>query len=243
MNKLRILVVDDNADFAESLGEALQLHGHEVALAFDGQEGVRRYREEDFDIAFVDVRMPGQNGVESFMQIRQLKPDARVVMMTGFSVEQLLEEAVQNGAWGVLHKPLDMDRVLGMLRQVSPAGILIADDDQDFVSGLREVLEDHGYQVLLAYNGQEAIERVLAGRVDVLVLDLRMPILDGLGVYLELRRRGRVVPTIIVTAFAPEETDALDRLSSYEVSGVLTKPFKTEALLRAISAVTRTAPE
>jgi len=243
MSKLRILIVDDNADFAESLGEALQLHGHEVALAFDGQEGVRRYREEDFDIAFMDVRMPGQNGVESFMQIRQLKPDARVVMMTGFSVEQLLEQAVQSGAWGVLHKPLDMDRVLDMLKQVSPAGILIADDDRDFVNGLREVLEEHGYRVLVAYNGREAVERVSAGGVDVLVLDLRMPILDGLGVYLELRRRGRVVPTIIATAFAAEEADALDRLAAYEVSGVLTKPFKTEALLRAISAVTRTPPE
>ena len=68
------------------------------------------------DIAFFDVRMPGMNGVESLLEILRFKPDARVVMMTAYSVQELLDEAVENGAIGVLHKPVEAQEVLTLVR-------------------------------------------------------------------------------------------------------------------------------
>ena len=111
MTGLRIFVVDDDRDFAESLADVLEPQGHTVALAFSGEEAVQRFATEDFDITFMDVRLPGMNGVESFFALRKMKPDAKVMMMTGFSVEELLRQAVENGAVGVLRKPFDMDDV------------------------------------------------------------------------------------------------------------------------------------
>ena len=67
----RILVVDDDRDFAESLGDLLEAEGHEVSLAFNGPDAVSRFETEDFDIAFMDVRMPGMSGVEAFLEIRR----------------------------------------------------------------------------------------------------------------------------------------------------------------------------
>ena len=82
----------------------------------------------------VDVKLPGKNGVESFLEIRKFKPESKVVMMTGYSVNQLLDEAVDNGAWGVLHKPFNMELMFEMLGKIKPRGILIADDDPAFVN-------------------------------------------------------------------------------------------------------------
>ena len=90
--------------------------------------------------------------------------------------------------------------------------ILIADDDPDFVNTIIDMLETKDYTVYFARNGKEAVEKVKSNDVDVLLLDLRMPLLSGLEVYVELKKSGRTVPTIIVTAYAKEEAEALDKL-------------------------------
>lgn len=117
---LRIFVVDDDRDFAESLADIFELHGHTCELAFNGEEAVEKCKEKDFDIAFMDVKLPGKNGVESFLEIRKTRPHAKIVMMTGYSMEKLLDQALDNGAWGILHKPLDVEKALHMIAQIRP---------------------------------------------------------------------------------------------------------------------------
>ena len=237
MTKLRVFIVDDDIDFAESLAEIITKRGHHVELAHSGEDAVERFRDADFDIAFMDVKLPGKNGVESFFEIRKIKPDAKVMMMTGYSVEHLLRQAVDNGALGVLHKPLDFDDVLEALDKVKPAGlVLIADDDLDFVDSLEVVLTDAGYSILVAHSGDEALKKGMENDLDVLVLDLRMPVINGLDVFLELKKQGRNVPTIIVTGYADEEEAAIETLRQESASGCLVKPFDPLKLLEAIEA-------
>lgn len=232
VSQFRVFIVEDDQDFAESLAEVLEVHGYDVTIASSGEEAIERFRVEDFDITFMDVRLPGKNGVESFLEVRHFKPDAKVVMMTGYSVPQLLDEAVRKGAWAVLHKPFDMDQVLRLVEKIQPCGVvLLADDDPDFVDGIREIIEESGYQILVAHDGKKACEKVREGNVDVLVLDLCLPILSGLDVFLELQRSGDAVPTIIVTGYPREESAGLDTLRSLEVMGILSKPFDPRDLL------------
>jgi two-component system response regulator (stage 0 sporulation protein F) len=112
----RVLIVDDDADLAESLAEILLDHGCVVSLAEHGQEAVERARAQQFDIIFMDVRMPVMNGVDAFFAIRALRPRARVVMMTGFK-ETFVERAIQAGAEGPLHKPFAVDEMLALIEQ------------------------------------------------------------------------------------------------------------------------------
>ena len=234
---LRILVVDDDADFANALAEYLRLEGHELELAFDGESALAKITERDFDITFMDVRLPGKNGGESFFEIRRLKPRAKVLLMTAYRVEELLKQAIDNGALGVLNKPFDIDEALRALETIKPAGIvLLADDDPDFLDGLSRALTADGYGTLLAHDGQEAVEMASAGGIDCLLLDLRLPILSGLEVYLELERQGHAVPTIIVTGHAVEEAEAIDQMRAMSVAGCLVKPIEPSELLRAIEA-------
>ncbi len=239
MTALRIFIVDDDVDFAESLAEVFQSRGHHVELAHSGEAAVEQFRNFDFDIAFMDVMLPGKNGVESFFEIRKLKPEAKVMMMTGYSVEQLLQQAVDNGALGVLNKPLDFDRVLRTLDDIKPEGlVLIADDDPDFAASLEEVLVRAGYSVAVAKSGDEALRYGLENNIGVMILDLRMPVINGLDVFLELKKNGRKVPIIIVTGYADEEAAAIRTLCQESASGCLVKPFNPLKMLEAIEQAT-----
>ncbi len=237
MKPLRALIVDDDQDHAESVADVLDIRGYAVELAFSGEEGAERFREADYDIVLMDVKLPGMNGVETFFEFRKIRPDARVLMMTGYSVEELVAQAVDNGALGVLYKPFAMDRLLALLDRVKPRGmVLVADDDPDFSGSVVPLLQQQGYRVEVARNGQDALSRAKAGMIDCLILDMRLPLLSGLEVYMSLKEAARLAPTIFVTGFAEEESGALDAVRSF-TEGLLIKPFDPTELLRMIETV------
>jgi len=149
-----------------------------------------------------------------------------------------VDQAVAHGAWGVLHKPFGIEAVLEAMATLSPQGVLIADDNEELVESLRELLEQNGHRVSVARDGREAIERVLSGDdIGALLLDLRLPVLSGLEVYLELKEAKRTVPTVILTAYPREEAAALRQLRSLSVSDVLTKPFDPGKLLQVVDGL------
>ena len=110
--KLNILVVDDDVANAESLAELFEMENHRVIVACDGQQAIEAFSLNKVDIGFFDVMMPNKNGVESFMEIKAVNPDARIYFMTGYSADDLLDKAVKGGALGVFSKPVDLMRLL-----------------------------------------------------------------------------------------------------------------------------------
>jgi two-component system response regulator HydG len=232
-SKSRIFVIDDDRDHAESIADVLDARGYEVEVAFSGEEAVARFREADFDVVLMDIKLPGINGVETFFEFKKIRPSAHVFMMTGYSVEQLIAQAVDNGALGVLKKPFGMPDLLSALENVKPRGlVLVADDDTNFAASIVPLLEGKGYRVEIAATGQEALDKLSRGQVDCLLLDVRMPLLSGLEVYLRMKQAGRIVPTILVTGHAAD--DEAGQLSAM-TQGLLVKPFDPAVLLRTMS--------
>ncbi len=229
---LKILIVDDDADAADSLAELFEMENHNVTVAYSGDEAIAAYKTVDFDVAFMDIMMPGKNGVESFFEIRKLKPDAQVYMMTGYSVEQLVKQAIDHGAMGVIGKPVDPRKVLSMLDDVKPDGIvLIAEDDPDFGPQLEEIITTSGFQCKLVKSGDEALKMVSEQAVDIMILDLNLPVIDGIEVYTKLQNEKRNIPTIIITGHAAEHAESLASMRDMEVTGILNKPFDPSILL------------
>ena len=114
-NATRVLVVEDDRDFAESLVIALSTRNCKVEIARTGEDAIRLYHKHCFDIAFMDIKLPGKNGVQSLAEILDFVPQARIVMMTGFSEPSLLEQARQAGAMDILRKPFRMRDLLGFI--------------------------------------------------------------------------------------------------------------------------------
>lgn len=231
---LRILVVDDDEDNANSLGELFEMEGHHVTVVHSGEAAIEHYLSSSFDLAFMDVMMPGLNGVESFLEIRKLRPEAKVYMMTGYSVEQLLQQALQNGAMGVLSKPVDIGKLLKAVDEVRPSGIvLISEDDPSFGEYLKRLMDGAG----LRCNVLKRESDVMLDGDSLAIIDIGKPLINSVEVYRRLRLQGHIKPAIIVTSSGQHGSDAHEALRDVAVTGVLNKPFDPLQLLRRLDSL------
>ncbi len=236
--KQRVLIVDDDHDHAESLADVLEMRGHPVELAHSGEDAIACFREAEFDLVLLDVKLPGINGVETFLELKQIRPTARVMMMTGFSLEQLIAQAIESGALGVLYKPFAATELLATLGQVMPRGaVLVADDDPDFVDSMAPILEAADFEVRVATNGREALAELERDEPNCLILDLGLAVIAGPEAMKRLLDACSALPTIIVTGRPAD--DVPESLSGFglRAHGLLQKPFDPSALLAAVGAV------
>jgi two-component system, NtrC family, response regulator HydG len=231
----RVLIVDDDCDHAESLADVIEMRGHTAQIANTGEEAIGLFRAGDFDFVLLDVKLPGINGVETFLEMRKIRPTAQVMLMTGYSVEQLVAQAIEGGALGVLHKPFAAMQVLDLLTKVKQRGrILVAHGDSGFIGSVVPILQLAGYDVDVASTGAEALDKMLGSHVDCLVLDLRLPVLSGAELYARLVKAGRKVPTVLVAG--GDDDDEHDPRLESQSCGMLFKPFDPNALLHAIGS-------
>ena len=111
----QVLIVDDDVDVAESYAEIFRNYGCSVDIVHNGRDAVARFTARDYDVAVMDIRMPVMNGIDSFLEIKRIKPHARVVLVSGHSDERA-EEALANGALAVLMKPVRVKQLVAFLR-------------------------------------------------------------------------------------------------------------------------------
>ena len=115
--KANILIVDDDISLCKTLSSILGRKDYAVTTAQDGPEAIARVKERPFDMTFMDIKMPLMNGVETYRRIKKIRPKAMVVMMTAYAVEELVQEALQEGAYGITYKPLDIERVIAVIEE------------------------------------------------------------------------------------------------------------------------------
>jgi len=108
----RILVIDDEAEIAEILKDALSAEGHAVATAFTGGDGVRLASEGSYDLVFTDLGMPDMTGWDVAERIKADRPDLPVVLVTGWGASLDEDEVQRRGISAVLHKPFEIDELL-----------------------------------------------------------------------------------------------------------------------------------
>jgi DNA-binding NtrC family response regulator len=109
--KFKLLVVDDEKNIRQGLAAALQLDGHDVELAADGDEGWKRFQKGDIDLVITDLRMPGMGGEELLKRIGSESPGVPVIVLTGHGTVETAVEAMRNGAYDFLTKPVNLDRL------------------------------------------------------------------------------------------------------------------------------------
>jgi signal transduction histidine kinase len=111
----RVLVVDDDAGMVRTTAMILGRKGYAVTTAVDGLEAVELAKEQPFDLVLTDLKMPHIDGVETYRRIKMIQPGAAVMMMTAYGVDELVQQAVEEGAYCILSKPLDMETVVSAI--------------------------------------------------------------------------------------------------------------------------------
>ena len=112
----KILVVDDQEIVRDFFKDVAECIGDEVETAEDGDVAIDICKHRHFDITFIDMRMPHMNGLDTCKAILNLDPQARVVVMTGYTEERMIDEALQSGAIAKIYKPFDIDLVVRLIR-------------------------------------------------------------------------------------------------------------------------------
>jgi two-component system, NtrC family, response regulator HydG len=236
----RILVVDDDVDNALSLAELLEMEGHSVRVVHSGEEAIRAAVMEDFNLSFMDVVLPGLNGVESFIAIRRVRPQARVYMMTAYSVEQLLTQALDGGALGVLEKPFDPDALLKLTNEVGPSGLVLAPPSHNHARShvnvghfIRETLQQSGMRCRHVTDPVSLPNRLSSN--EVLLLDVPAPMLEGVEILKQAQAAGHRAQTVLVPH--PRAPQALTQmpLNDVAVTGILNKPFDPLTLINKLT--------
>ncbi|MFH1117295.1 MAG: response regulator [Pseudomonadota bacterium] len=235
----RILLVDDNEDFLDNIKDVFEDEGYEVLTAKSGEEAVQQVRAESVDVVVMDIKMPGMNGVEAFIEMKKFNPDVKVVMCTAYIVEGTIRRALSEGAQAVLNKPFEMNVLLRTVETVlevgPPCNILVADRDEEFCNRLGRYLGSLGYCAVTAQYGPEALTKAMEKNFDVLVLDMGLPLLDGIEVYKRIKEMQPNLIAAIITGAAGEiDSGTLRALRRQPGVVSMEKPFDEARLLHLL---------
>ena len=151
----RILIIDDEQGIRAALGQLLEFEGYEVRAVGNAVDGLAEYAKQRPDLVFLDVKMAGIDGVEALKKIKEADPSAIVVMISGHATIQTAVEATQLGAYDILEKPLDTDRILVTLRNALQHLDLFAENTR-----LRETIQSRYEIVGQSYGIRAVIDKI-----------------------------------------------------------------------------------
>jgi len=119
--KIRLLIVDDEVQFLTSIAQRLELRGFEVAKAANGLEAVDIARREKFDLALLDLKMPGLDGREVLEILKNEHKYLEVIILTGHGSFESAVECTKLGAYSYLPKPYELDKLIEMMKDAYQA--------------------------------------------------------------------------------------------------------------------------
>lgn len=258
LSHLRVLVVDDNSAAREILQEPLSQIASYVDVVASGPEAVAAVKAQEFDVVFMDWKMPGMDGLEACRIIKSdesLAKQPAIVLVTAFGREEVREEAERLKLDGFLVKPVTKSMVVDTLVNVfasSGEEFVVAKEDSVSLRGLRillaedneinqqiavELLEGVGATVTVANNGRLATDWLAShpDAFDVVLMDLQMPEMDGYQAIAKIRSDARFgnLPVIAMTAHATVEER--QRCLAAGMNGHIAKPIDPNALFSTVA--------
>ena len=239
--KIKILIVDDNISFCENLVEILNLEAYQAEYVDDGYKAIEAVKNNEFQLILMDIKMPMMNGIEAFREIRKIKPKIPVIMMSAFALEDLIKQGLQEGIFGILRKPFDMEKLFSTIDFAMPNGglVLVVDDDPEICSNLVEILGKKGYQLKTAGDSKSSIQMARESKFDIMLLDLKLPFLDGLETHLAIQEIRPDLITIIITGYLREMNITVPEALEKGVYACLEKPIDIDYLVKYLEKVMR----
>lgn len=230
-----VLVVDDEQDICENLKDILGDLGFEVDTANNGAEALELVRKNPYEVALLDLKMPGMDGVTLYREIKQIRAGTVAIVVTAYASDETAEEALDAGAWKILSKPVDFSKLLALVEEaLDQPLIMIVDDDHDLCASLWDTLRDRGYRVEMAHDIPTARDRLISREFRVVLVDMKLPDGDGSEVFHAVRQICPTARTVVVTGFRSELEELVQRVLKEGADDVCYKPFDVPTLLNKI---------
>jgi len=246
-NAHRILIVDDEPDTCANLSDILTDLGYQVDTALDGFAALELIKNHAYDVALLDLRMPGMDGLELYRRIREVSAGTVAIIVTAYAGSDTAKSARAAGAWQIVPKPVDTGSLLGLVAQALDTPlILVVDDDRDLCENLWDLLHERGYRVHLAHDAPEAEQALRERKFHVVLIDMKLPAGDGHQVLRALQKIDKEARTVLITGHAAEMETKVQAALQAGANAVCYKPFDVEKLLSTVqklSAEGRSQPK
>jgi len=239
-DKHSILVVDDDVDTCRNLSDILTDLGHHVEIAHDGPSALELVRRRHFDVALLDLKMPGMNGLELYRAIRMLRADTVALIVTAYAGGDTAEEALAAGAWKVLAKPVEFPRLLKLVDEaLDQPLVMVVDDDPELCANLWDLLRERSYRVAVAHDEPTAAQQLRDASFRVVLIDMKLPTGDGASVFKLVREANPQARTVVITGHRAELERAVDDVLKEGADAVCYKPFEMNRLLSTLDQLTQ----
>jgi CheY-like chemotaxis protein len=253
MANTRILVVDDESDITEYFSELLKGYYIQADTAGSGIEAitlVQKSKEDNrpYHIAFVDWKMPELSGAQTAEAILEIIPDCKIIIISAYDWDEIKDSFKENAkqyAVDYMPKPIPpsdiYNRIVGILNvevcNINPADfegkrILLVEDVEVNRLIVTDLLEDTGCIIDEADNGQIAVDMTTAQHYDLILMDMQMPVMDGLTATRQIRAFDPHTPIIAMTANAFRE-DA-DACLAAGMNAHISKPLDNDIFIRTL---------
>jgi DNA-binding NtrC family response regulator len=231
-NAARILIVDDEADTCENLSDILTDLGYQVDTANDGFAALELVKKNAYDVALLDLRMPGMDGSELYRKIREISAETVAIVVTAYATGETAKSVLASGAWKIVPKPVNIGNLLNFVSQAldSPL-VLIVDDDRDLCDNLWDLLHERGYRVCVAHDLPEAEKKLAEHRFHVVLIDMKLPTGTGHDLVCALRKIDKEARALLITGHAGEMEVKVERALLAGANAVCYKPFDVQQLL------------
>ena len=237
-DKVKVLVVDDDKRMVRTICDILKIKGFPVLAAYSGEEAVEQVKAMAPDCVLMDIKMPGIDGVEAFRMIKELAPDLPVLLMTAYASEEKILEAKRLGAYAILGKPIDFQSLLSFLSLLKREEfILVVDDDPQFCSTLKDILQMRNYQVETAAAAEQAFGHLNQQYALAVILDLKLGDTDGLALLQQIRQYYPSKPVVLVTGYREEMASSIERGMQIGAHCCFYKPFEVDDLLGILKEI------
>jgi CheY-like chemotaxis protein len=230
-----ILVVDDDVDTCRNLSDILTDLGYHVDVAHDGPGALELVGQRAYDLALLDLKMPGMDGLTLFCEIRKRSAATVGIIITAYAAAKTSEEALAAGAWQLVPKPVDFQRLLHFVDEaLHQPLVLVVDDDHDLCANLWDLLRDRGYRVGLAHDATEVGGNLAGQEYRVVLIDMKLPKGDGGQVFRLVRQRAPEARTIVITGHRSETDEMVRQVLAEGADAVCYKPFDVPSLLATL---------
>jgi len=114
-----ILIVDDEQKYVEMLARRLELRGLKCSYCFNGNDGIRMITDNYYNLVILDLRLPDLYGTEVLIEMRKIRPDIKILILTGHGSDKDREDCMASGAFSFMRKPLDIEQLMTIMTQIN----------------------------------------------------------------------------------------------------------------------------
>lgn len=205
----RILIIDDDEIVCNGVKSVLEKEGYEVDTCLSGVSGIEKVKNADYDLIYLDIHMPGMNGLETFRHIKAIKENSKVCIITAMSDDRMTEYLllIKEGAVDkIVRKPVFKDMLLKITKELlekepGRKKILVIDDDELVREAFKAVLEELDFKIDYAKTAKEALDLFNANSYHLIYLDLHLPDKDGNDLLKEIRAINKDIKICVMSGY------------------------------------------